>query len=61
MTRAPSHSPRRPVGTATVAERSPSTSQAAVVGASPSMEELARVAGGFVVEWELDGLTRGQQ
>ena len=36
------------------------TSQAAVVGASRSMEELAGVAG-FVVEWELSDPIREQQ
>lgn len=60
MTRSPSQSPPRPVGTATVADRSPFAPQAAVE-ASRSMEELARVGGGFVVDWELAGQTREQQ
>ena len=61
MARLPSSSPPRPDGTASVAERSALASQAAAVEAFRSTEELGRVAGGFVVDWELDGRTSQQQ
>lgn len=49
------------VGTSTVADRSPFRPKAAVVEAARSIETLAIVAGGFVIDWKLGGLTGEQQ
>ena len=61
MTTSPALAPPRLVATATRPDRSPFAPQPAVVEAARYMEVMARVAGGFVVDWELGGPTREQQ
>ena len=51
----------RPVGTATLPDRSSFAPQAAFVEAVRYMEVVAHVAGGFVVDWELGGSTSEQR
>ena len=60
MTTSPPLAPPRPVGTATRPDRSPLAPQPAVVEAPRYIEVMARVAGGFVVDWEFGGPTREQ-
>lgn len=61
MTRSPPLPPPEPVGTATFADRSPLAPQSAFVEVARHREVLARVAGGFAVDWELGGSTGEQQ
>lgn len=61
MANSPLLAPQRPVGTSTLPDRSPFAPKPSVVEALRYVEVTARVAGGFVVDWELDGPTRQQK
>ena len=61
MTTSPPLSPPRLVAPATRPDHPSFAPYPAVVEAPRCMEVLARVAGGFVVDWELGGPTRDQQ
>ena len=61
MTTSPPLSPPRLVAPATRPDRPSFAPQPAVVEAPRYREVMARVTGGFVVDWELGGPTREQQ
>ena len=61
MTTSPPLSPPGPVASATRPDRRFFAPHLAVVEGPRCMEVMTRVAGGFVVDWELGGPTRDQQ